>query len=213
MYALDEELAHWDSILHEVQGAERLRLLSALAWHLRQRDPARASQLSAEIVPLLGLLPAAEAALQRARLQLIAAEPAWLRGELDAAQFHLEQALLLCAQAAPALPVAAAACRADACWVLAWVSNDRGVSAAGDSWLRQAAAAAREAADPVRIDGIDAASGICDAFGDWPVARPFRHQPGRRGADRGRLDQRLLRHLRFPAQRVWPRHRPPDAEL
>jgi hypothetical protein len=49
-------------------------------------------------------------------------------------------------QAAAALPAAVAACRADACWILAWVSNDRGVSADGDRWLRQAAAAARVAA-------------------------------------------------------------------
>ncbi|NVM75767.1 diguanylate cyclase (GGDEF)-like protein [Duganella sp. SG902] len=171
MFAPDEELAHWDSVLQEAQGAERLPALTALAWHLRQRDPARAAQLSAEIVPLLASLPAAEVTLLRARLQLIAAEPEWLRGELDAAQYHLEQALLLCEQAAPALPATAAACRADACWTLAWVSNDRGASAAGDSWLRQAAAAARAAADPVRIDVIDAASGICDAFGDWQAAQ------------------------------------------
>ncbi|MTV40308.1 diguanylate cyclase [Duganella radicis] len=170
MFALDDELAQWDSLLQEVQGSERFELLTALAWHLRQRDPTRALQLSAEIVPLLESLPAA-AVLHRARLLLIAAEPQWLRGELDTAQYHLEQALLLCAQAAPALPAAAAACRADACWTMAWVSNDRGVSAAGNSWLRQAAAAAREAGDAVRIDVIDAAAGICDAFGDWQAAQ------------------------------------------
>lgn len=181
MFALDEELAHWDSILQEQQGAERLRLLSALAWHLRQRDPARALQLSAEASALLDLLPPAAATVQRARMLLIGAEQQWLRGELDTAQYHLEQALQLCAQAAPALPAEAAACRADACWTLAWVSNDRGVSADGDNWLRQAAAAAREAGDPLRIDVIDAASGICDAFGDWQAAQ--QRWNGRFGTD------------------------------
>ncbi|MYM21166.1 diguanylate cyclase [Duganella sp. FT135W] len=181
MFALDEELAQWDSILQEAQGAGRLPPLASLAWHLRQRDPARAQQLSVEITPLLDQLPPAEAAVQRARLLLVAAEQAWLRGELDTAQYHLEQALLLCEQAAAALPTAAAACRADACWTLAWVSNDRGVSAAGDSWLRKAAAAARIAEDPLRIDVIDAASGICDAFGDWQAAQ--QHWNGRFGTD------------------------------
>ncbi|HEX5343676.1 MAG TPA: sensor domain-containing diguanylate cyclase [Duganella sp.] len=181
MFALDEELAHWDSILQEQQGAERLRLLSALAWHLRQRDPARALQLSAEASALLDLLPPAAATVQRARVLLIGAEQQWLRGELDTAQYHLEQALQLCAQAAPALPAEAAACRADACWTMAWVSNDRGVSADGDNWLRQAAAAAREAGDPLRIDVIDAASGICDAFGDWQAAQ--QRWNGRFGTD------------------------------
>jgi len=181
MFALDEELAHWDSILQEQQGAERLRLLSALAWHLRQRDPARALQLSAEASALLDLLPPAAATVQRARVLLIGAEQQWLRGELDTAQYHLEQALQLCAQAAPALPAEAAACRADACWTMAWVSNDRGVSADGDNWLRQAAAAARVAGDPLRIDVIDAASGICDAFGDWQAAQ--QRWNGRFGTD------------------------------
>jgi len=170
MFALDEELAHWDTRLQEVQGSERLRLLMALAWHLRQRDPARALQLSAEIVPLLDQLPPAEAALHRARLLVTAAEPQWLRGELDTAQYQLEQALLLCEQAG-ADGAAVAACRADACWTMAWVANDRGVSAAGDRWLREAAAAARAAGDAVRIDVIDAASGICDVFGDWQAAQ------------------------------------------
>jgi diguanylate cyclase (GGDEF)-like protein len=181
MFALDEELAHWDSILQEKQGVERLRLLSALAWHLRQRDPARALQLSAEVSALLDLLPSAEATLQRARLLLIAAEQQWLRGELDTAQYHLEQALQLCAEAAPALPTEAATCRADTCWTLAWVSNDRGVSAAGDAWLRKAADAARAADDPLRIDAIDAAAGICDAFGDWQAAQ--QRWNGRFGTD------------------------------
>ncbi|MHA4869258.1 diguanylate cyclase [Duganella sp. PWIR1] len=182
MFALNDELAQWNAILLEVQGPERPRLLTALAWHLRQRDPARAAQLSTDVIALLDLLPPAEVALQRARLRLIGAEQEWLRGELDTAQYHLEQALLLCEQAAPvASAVAVAACRADTCWTLAWVANDRGDSAAGDSWLRQAAAAARVAQDPMRIDVIDAASGICDAFGDWQAAQ--QRWQGRFGAD------------------------------
>ncbi len=166
MFALDDALAQWEIALPETQGAERLKLLMALAWHLRQRDPARAQQLATEIVPLLALLPPANIAVQRARLHLISAEPAWLRGELDTAHHHAEQALLLCEQAVDTLPAAASACRADACWIMAWGCNDRGLSADGSNWLRQAAAAARVAADPVRIDIIDAASGICDAFSD-----------------------------------------------
>jgi diguanylate cyclase (GGDEF)-like protein len=171
MFALDDELASWDAALPEVQGAERLKLLMTLAWHLRQRDPARAQQLSAEIVPLLTLLPPAAVMVQRARLHLISAEPAWLRGELDTAHYHAEEALLLCEQAFETLPAAASAGRADACWIMAWVCNDHGLSADGDTWLRQAAAAARVASDPVRMDIIDAASGICDAFGDGRAAQ------------------------------------------
>ncbi|TFW14863.1 diguanylate cyclase, partial [Duganella callida] len=97
--------------------------------------------------------------------------PVWLSGQLDTAQYQAEQALRLCEQAAAALPAAAAACRADGCWIMAWVANDRGDSINGDAWLRQAAAAARAAGDPVRIDVIDAASGICDAFSDSQIAQ------------------------------------------
>lgn len=171
MFALDDELARWEAALPEVQGSERLKLLMALAWHLRQRDPARAQQLAAELVPLLSLLPPASLSVQRARLHLVSAEAVWLRGELDTAHYHAEQALLLCEQAIETVPAAGSACRADACWIMAWVCNDRGLSADGDHWLRQAAAAARVAADPLRIDLIDAASGICDALSDGRVAQ------------------------------------------
>jgi len=108
----------------------------------------------------------------QARQLLIAAEAEWLRGELDAAQYRAGQVLPLCEQAATAeLAEDAAACRADACWLLAWISNDRGDSAGGEQWLQQAAAAARAANDPIRTDIIDAASAICDALGDWQAAQ------------------------------------------
>jgi diguanylate cyclase (GGDEF)-like protein len=171
MFALDDELAQWEVALPKVQGWARLPLMTALAWHTRQRNPARAQALSAEIAPLLDVLPASEAALLRARLLLVAAESAWLNGQLDNAQHQAEQALRLCLQCAETDPIDTAKCRADASWVLAWVSNDRGDSAAGDGWLEQAGAAARAAGDPVRTDVVDAAAGICDAFGDWQSAQ------------------------------------------
>ena len=210
MFALDGELARWEAVLPEISGAARLPLLVALAWHLRQRAPARARALSADIVPLLGALPPADAQVVRGRLLLIAAESEWLNGQLDTAQYQAGQALALfeqaaadCASASPCaatvpgapgpavaaiaadLPAACACARADACWVLAWVSNDRGDSAAGDRWLALAGAAARAGGDPVRVDVIDAAAGICAAFGDWQAAQ--RQWAGRFDADPGAL--------------------------
>ena len=186
MFALDGELARWEAVLPEIAGAARLPLLVALAWHLRQRAPARARALSSDIVPLLGALPPADALVVRGRLLLIAAEAEWLDGQLDTAQYQAEQALALFGQAAgdpvaTATATASARARADACWVLAWVSNDRGDSAAGDRWLAQAGAAARAGGDPVRVDVIDAAAGICAAFGDWQAAQ--RQWDGRFDAD------------------------------
>ena len=188
MFALDEELARWEAVLPEISGAARLPSLVALAWHLRQRAPARARALSSDIVPLLGALPPADALVVRGRLLLIAAEAEWLNGQLDTGQYQAEQALSLFEQAAAITPdasVASALARADACWVLAWVSNDRGDSAAGDRWLAQAGAAARAGGDQVRVDVIDAAAGICAAFGDWQAAQ--RQWDGRFDADPGGL--------------------------
>ncbi|USX27588.1 diguanylate cyclase [Oxalobacteraceae bacterium OTU3CINTB1] len=185
MFALDEELARWEAVLPEISGTARLPLLVALAWHLRQRAPARARALSADIADiaaLTGALPAADALVVRGRLLLIAAESEWLNGRLDTAQYQAEQALSLFEQGAAIRPDAHAACaRADACWLLAWVSNDRGDSSAGDRWLALAGAAARVGGDPVRVDVIDAAAGICAAFGDWQAAQ--RHWDGRFDAD------------------------------
>ncbi|WP_090327054.1 diguanylate cyclase [Duganella sp. CF517] len=216
MFALDGELARWEAVLPEISGGARLPLLMALAWHLRQRAPARARALSADIVPLLGPLPPADALVARGRLLLIAAEAEWLDGQLDTAEYQAEQALSLFERAAAeaagdssstcaststststdadmatsaitdAIPAAAAACaRADACWLLAWVANDRGDSAAGDRWLARAGAAARAGGDPVRVDVADAAAGICAAFGDWQAAQ--RQWEGRFDADPGGL--------------------------
>ncbi|OEZ95919.1 sensor domain-containing diguanylate cyclase [Duganella sp. HH101] len=170
MFALDEELARWQAELSEAQGWSRLPLLTALAWHLRQREPLRAQSLSADIAALLDQLPPSEAAVQRARLLLIAAEAQWLSGELDHAEYQAGLALQQL-ELADDLPAEASLVHADACWVLAWIANDRGASSTGDHWLAQAALAARAGGDPVRVDVIDAASGICHTFSDWKAAQ------------------------------------------
>lgn len=179
MFVRDAALAQWETALTgatastgSTASTDRARLphLAALAWHLRQRDPARARLLSTEIMALLPALAADEALLLHGRVLLVAAEGAWVSGELDTAQYQADQALHLYAQVA-AQPQAAARGRADASWVQAWVANDRGDSIGADRWLAQAAAAAHAAADPVRIDVIAAAAGICAAFTDWPTAQ------------------------------------------
>ena len=173
MFVRDAELAQWETALTGVAGpadTARLPHLAALAWHLRQRDPARARLLSTEIMALLPALAADEALLLRGRLLLVAAEGAWVGGELDAAQYQAEQALQLYSEVEQHHQAAARG-RADASWVQAWVANDRGDSIAADRWLAQAAAAAQAAADPVRIDVMAAAAGICAAFTDGPTAQ------------------------------------------
>jgi hypothetical protein len=99
MFALDDELAQWDAALPEAQGAARLQLLTALAWHRASAIPHARSNCRREIVAAAAAAAIAvgnrSAGLLRARLLLIAAEAEWLNGELDTAQHQAEQALQL----------------------------------------------------------------------------------------------------------------------
>ncbi|MYM40969.1 diguanylate cyclase [Pseudoduganella sp. CY13W] len=171
MFARDEELAQWQAALAEAQGAQRWPLLQLLAWHQRQRDTQQARRLCAELTPLLALLPAPQAALARCRVLLIDAEAEALHGRLNAAQLLCLQAANQLELATAELPREAALARADIEWLQAWLANDRGDSHAADQALQRAAQAARSAGDAVRIDVIDAASGICDTFSDWQAAQ------------------------------------------
>ena len=168
IFALDEQLAEWEAELPVAQGAIRLTLLVALAWHCRQRDPARAQSLIAAAQALLPSLPEAEAALLRARFLLIEAEASWLSGQLDIARYKGEQALAVFEQAAPSIDSGQGL--ADACWLLAWIASDRGDCGLGDQLLARGAAAARAVGDEVRTDVLDAAAAICAVFADWQSA-------------------------------------------
>ncbi|MGV7207943.1 diguanylate cyclase [Oxalobacteraceae bacterium A2-2] len=169
LFAPDAALTQWEQDLPVAQGGERLSLLLALAWHLRQRAPARAHAVGAELAPLLEVLAPPQAAVARARLLLVAAEGYWLEAGLDQADDLAAQALRLLdgVGGAPGSEAARADCR----WLQAWIANDRGHGRRGGQLLDQAAGHARAAADPVRQDVIDAARAICAVFGDWQSAR------------------------------------------
>ncbi len=158
LFALDDDLLQWEAQLPGRHGVPRVHLLARLAWHLRQRDAARAATLVADAMPLLFLLPEAEQAAVTARFTLIAAESRWLAGELDAAQALAGQALRECGR------LGDAAGRADARWLLAWIATDRGDTVTTDSELALAAGDAREAGDAVRADVIDAAAALFAVF-------------------------------------------------
>ena len=57
MFAVDEEVADWETALLPLRGAERLALLLPLAWHLRQRDTGRAVGYAHEALALLAEAP------------------------------------------------------------------------------------------------------------------------------------------------------------
>ena len=40
MFAVDDDVAHWETSLLALRDADRVQVLLPLAWHLRQRDTA-----------------------------------------------------------------------------------------------------------------------------------------------------------------------------
>ena len=164
LFALDAQLAQWEAELPSLQGVARLQLVTTLAWHLRQRDPARARILARDVSPLLALLPEQERSLAEARFMLIEGEAKWLFGELDAARALADQAFMEFDLHGDAIGCA------DTHWVRSWIEVDRGNADAGDVELGLAAAAARRAGDPVRIDVFDAAAALFAVFCDLHTA-------------------------------------------
>ncbi|WP_295996393.1 GAF domain-containing protein, partial [Rugamonas sp.] len=153
MFVLDEDVAKWEQALLTLNGVARLPVQLPLAWHLRQRDSVRASALATEALALLAqseLTPLAQR-LSAARLQLVHAEALWLQGELDAADALAAQAWdVLCKHHDHS------GC-ADSHWLRAWIAVDRGDHVRCDAELELAAAAARDAGDPMRAAIAEAA--------------------------------------------------------
>jgi hypothetical protein len=114
MFVLDDDLAVWDAQLAHLHGVARLNVLAQLAWHQRQRSPARARGLAHEAAPLVAQLADSERRRVGARFTLIEGEARWLVGELDAARALADQAL----RAFDALDDATGS--ADAYWLRAW---------------------------------------------------------------------------------------------
>jgi signal transduction histidine kinase len=171
MFADDDAVAQWELDLLPLRGAARLPLLMSLSWHLRQRDSARATVLADEagaLLPHAGL-DSIEQDACAARLLLVQGEFAWLAGRLDAAEALAHQAL----SALHGLDDQAGC--ADAHWLLAWVSVDRGDHVRRDVELAAVSEAARLAEDPDR----EAIADACMAR--WAVLRDLHSATSRWG--------------------------------
>jgi diguanylate cyclase (GGDEF)-like protein len=163
LFALDEELAQWEAELPYSEGEYRLKLLSRLAWHLRQRDSVRSAQLVAEATLLANLLPAAERRVLAARWELLKAEASWLGG-LATAGTIAERAMLEFARQNDRLGAA------DTHSLLAWIAVDRGDSAGCDNELALAIADARASGDAMRIDIFESLAALFSVFRNAPAA-------------------------------------------
>ncbi|MEN9866721.1 MAG: hypothetical protein RL748_2311, partial [Pseudomonadota bacterium] len=175
IFALDTDLTQLEESLAQTSAQARLIALTALAWHLRQRDTQRALALVAQAQALLhqcransgapdpdpGLDNLALAASQ-ARWQLIQGEAKWLGLELDAAA-----ALANAALATFTLQADAIGC-ADAHWLLSLLAHTQ-----GNTPQRLAQLEAMEAAnaDPVRTRIAQAQQAQAAAFRDLPAAK------------------------------------------
>jgi signal transduction histidine kinase/tetratricopeptide (TPR) repeat protein len=153
MFTVDDNIARWERNLLPLRGLARLPVLLSLAWHLRQRDGARALALASEALALLeqAEFTPDERASFAARMALVQAEQAWLQGQLDEAH-----------QQASAILDSFTALRdltgcADTHWLLAWIAIDRGDHARSTIELIDAADSARAAGDGLRAALAEAA--------------------------------------------------------
>ena len=161
MFTVDDNVAKWESSLPSLRGMERLPILLPLAWHLRQRDTARALRLAAEALALLpgSDLPATERDRLEARMLLVRAESDWLDGALDAA---LAQARALLDRFTGMQDHAGCA---DAWWLLAGIAVDQGDHATSDACFIACADCARQGGDALREQLAEA------ALARWAVMR------------------------------------------
>ncbi len=91
LYVSSAELAAVEAALDSAQGEARASPLVTLAWHLRQRDSARALALGSEALPLLSGQPALRARLALVRCEILALQ--CQLGEADSALAEARQGL------------------------------------------------------------------------------------------------------------------------
>jgi signal transduction histidine kinase/tetratricopeptide (TPR) repeat protein len=188
MFAVDDEVAQWETALLELRNGDRVAVLLPLAWHLRQRDTGRALELAREALTLLPATPSTqdERALAAARMALVRAESSWLNGALGEALAQAQAILGTCTALS-----AHTGC-ADAHWLMAVIAVDRGDHEAVEAGFVQAAEAARRGGDELRALLADA------AFARWAVQRD-------RGATLARWGERLDADSarRHPSLATW----------
>lgn len=162
LFALNEDVATLEFRLSTLEGGERLSVLLALAWQLRQRDCARALLLAQEAETGLRQVDVSDAARQAgmARLRLVRGELAWLFVDLVAAEDHATAAIASFEQLGD--PVGAGDGKA----LLASVWLARGNAKRRDEYLEQASQDYRVGGDQVRFDANTARSLYYAAFRD-----------------------------------------------
>ncbi|AZP11919.1 ATP-binding protein [Undibacterium parvum] len=172
IFVTNDEVVQAETALPGLVQKARLQTLLFLAWHLRQRDSARALALSteAEILILVlapALLTADEDALYSARLLLVRAELKLLYSALGEAQ-QMARAALLEFQRIEG--VAAQQGCLDAHYLLAMLGLRQGVPAIVEAELALAAALAQTCQDGAREIAVQAFQAIQTSYQNLPLA-------------------------------------------
>jgi len=164
IFALNDVVARLEAELTSAQGVDRMALLLALAWHLRQRNTRRALDVAGELEGMLvsAILPAVERSSVEGRITLIRAEAEWLFARLAEAELLARRALELFAWLNDQVGCA------DAHWLLAWIAVDGGKLDVSDAEFEASNRAAVAASDLTRA-GIAQAAMV-----RWAVLRNLR---------------------------------------
>jgi len=155
----DADLQSWQMKLVWMDGAGRAEMQTAVAWHLRQRDPLKARELAREAEDLLTPEADLDGSL-RGRLSLVYGEVHWLLAELDLAVAAFDAAMARFSASGDARGLS------DAHWLRAWIALDQGDPERRDLELVASARAARAAEDSLRLDLAEAALARCAVFRD-----------------------------------------------
>jgi signal transduction histidine kinase len=152
LFVKDDEVAAMQRNLALLQGEARLAQMVELAWHLRERDSARAKQLAQEVDAYLCQVGGAQTrhAIWLARLILLDAELHWLQANIEVAVVLAEQAL----QRFTELDDAAGCC--DAHWLRAFLALDSGMPIKRDAELDAALQYAGTLHDSIRQQVMEA---------------------------------------------------------
>jgi len=157
-FASNEDVESWDKSLRGSEGELRLQLLIVLAWHLRQRDVARALALAEEAEALLAGIDNATSASWRARMMLVRAEDNWLRGRLQEATDAAQQAATTFRAVSDRLGIC------DAALLQAAIAVDRDDPDARDACVLEAMRDAQTLPDPERYQLLQLQLALADAL-------------------------------------------------
>lgn len=172
IFVTNDEVEQWEAELPSLQHAARLPILLNLAWHLRQRNTARALALAEEAEILIPRRAPAglcsdEDALSGVRLLLVRAEAKLLYSVLDAAQ-ELATAALAAFQRLDS--VAAQQGCLDAHYLLALVGLRQGALGVVEVELALAAELALTCQDGAREIAVQAFQAIQTTYQNLPLA-------------------------------------------